>query len=358
MSRGLGDVYKRQYYYLIKRAAERGVFPDEETSAIGKMVVIPADTSIVVGDRFNLGDLNYIVTSIIDSGMGEYQIECETAGTNGNQQLGELLPIETENELNNMESAELVEILIPGEDEEDVEHFRERYFESFNKETSVGNKTDYKQKITAIDGVGNCKVKRAWEGGYNPAAMIPNETVRSWFEQQSASTVGADIYVWLKTVYGAAVKKLLTTGGTIKVMIISSEYKVPSATLVQSVQKAIDPTNSAGEGDGVSPIGHVVNVVGVSNAVVNIEFVISYKNNYSFEVLKENIEQMVDAYFMELRQDWANNDNLVVRINQIETRILQLDGVDDVAGTLINGMSENLVLREDESPVRGDVVVH
>ena len=67
---------------------------------------------------------------------------------------------------------------------------------------------------------------------------------------------------------------------------------------------------------------------------------------------------MVDAYFMELRQDWANNDNLVVRINQIETRILQLDGVDDVAGTLINGMSENLVLREDEIPVRGDVVVH
>lgn len=38
------------YYYLIKRAAEKGLFPKEETYAIGKMVVEPADVTIVPGE--------------------------------------------------------------------------------------------------------------------------------------------------------------------------------------------------------------------------------------------------------------------------------------------------------------------
>ena len=118
------------YYYLIKRAAERGLVPKEETYAVCKMVATPADAKIALGDRFNLNDLNYTVTSI--AGNGEYQLTCETAGTTANQQIGNLLPIQTANELNDLESAEITEILIPGEDEEDVETFRQRYFNSFN----------------------------------------------------------------------------------------------------------------------------------------------------------------------------------------------------------------------------------
>ena len=122
------------YYYLIKRAAERGISPKEETRAVGKMVVVPPDAAISPGDRFNLNSLNYTVISPLDAGAGEYRVECETAGTVGNQQLGSLLAVETQNELNNMESAELAEILIPGEEEEDVEAFRKRYFASFHNQ--------------------------------------------------------------------------------------------------------------------------------------------------------------------------------------------------------------------------------
>lgn len=99
------------YYYLIKRAAENGIYPKEETNAICKMVVKPSDTDISIGDRFNLGDLNYEVTSVMDKATGEYQVTCETAGIVGNQQLGTLLTIETKNDLNDMESAELTEVL-------------------------------------------------------------------------------------------------------------------------------------------------------------------------------------------------------------------------------------------------------
>ena len=83
-----------------------------------------------------------------------------TAGIVGNQQLGSLLTIETKNDLNDMETAELTEVLIPGEDEEDVEDFRERYYEGFSNISFCGNNPDYKERVSAIDGVGACKVIR------------------------------------------------------------------------------------------------------------------------------------------------------------------------------------------------------
>ena len=345
------------YYYLIKRASERGLLPKEETNAILLMRVVPSETKISVGDRFNLDEPNYTVTSIIDGNAGTYQVQCETAGIVGNQQLGVLLPIETENELNDMESATLEEVLIPGEDEEDVETFRERYFASFDNEAFGGNKADYVEKVNNIDGIGGCKPIRAWSGGYNPARMIPNTTVQTWFEQQSEETLGENIYNWLSTIYNASINKLLTVGGTVKLIIINSEFRKPSATLVQTVQEEIDPTNTTGEGDGVAPIGHVVNVVGVEEIPVNVTLSdVEYETGYSFDTLKDAIETTIDNYFFDLRQAWASNDNLIVRTSQIEAQLLLMTGIVDIQGILLNGQEGNIVLDSDSIPIRGDVI--
>lgn len=344
------------YYYLIKRAAERGIYPKEETYAVAKMAVTPSNTQISINDRFNLGDLNYTVTSIIDANAGTYQLTCETAGIIGNQQLGELLPIETENELNDMESAKITEILIPGEDEEDVEAFRERYFASFNQTAFGGNKADYKEKVNDIDGVGGCKVIRAWNGGYRPADMIPTDEVKTWFESQSKDTLGENIYNWLSTIYNASINKLLTVGGTVKIPIITSEFKAPSKTLIETVQTAIDPTQNAGEGEGIAPIGHVVNVIGVENNKINIELNLQYKEGYSFSALEDAIKESIDEYFMELAEEWDKNDSLIVRTSQVEARMLLLEGVLDVVSVKLNGASDNITLEYNQIPVRGDLI--
>ena len=345
------------YYYLIKRASERGLLPKEETNAILLMRVVPSETKISVGDRFNLDELNYTVTSIIDGNAGTYQVQCETAGIVGNQQLGVLLPIETENELNDMESATLEEVLIPGEDEEDVETFRERYFASFDNEAFGGNKADYVEKVNNIDGIGGCKPIRAWSGGYNPARMIPNTTVRTWFEQQSEESIGAEVYGWLSTIYNASINKLLTVGGTVKLIIINSEFRKPSSTLIQTVQNVIDPQDSTGEGDGTAPIGHVVNVVGVEEIPINVTLLaVEYETGYSFDTLKDAIEATIDNYFFDLRQAWASNDNLIVRTSQIEAQLLLMTGIVDIQGILLNGQEGNIVLDSDSIPIRGDVI--
>lgn len=343
------------YYYLIKRAAENGIYPKEETNAICKMVVKPSDTGISIGDRFNLGDLNYEVTSVIDEATGEYQVTCETAGIVGNQQLGSLLTIETKNDLNNMESAELTEVLIPGEDEEDVENFRERYYKEFSNTSFCGNNADYKERVSAIDGVGACKVIRMWEKGYDPGKFIPVAAVTEWIGKQSAETVGTEVFAWLKAVHDAAKNKLLTVGGTVRVYIISSEYKAPSVTLVQKVQNDVDPDDKSGDGYGLAPVGHVVKVVGVKEISISVAVAAVYKNGYSFESLKSNMQSVIDGYFTELSMDWSNEENLVVRKSQIESRLLLIEGMLDITEVKLNGVSDNVILDEDAIPVRGDV---
>ncbi len=340
------------YYYLIKRAAERGLYPKEETYSIGKMVVTPSDAVINAGDRFNLDTLNYEVIEPIEGESGAYKIQCETAGTVGNQQLGTLLPIEY---IERLETAKLTEILITGEDEEDVESLRERYFASFTNKAFGGNRTDYINKVNDIDGVGGCKVIRMWKNGYNPAAMIPTDAITSWISNQSADTVGTDVHEWLMLIYNAAVRKLLTVGGTVKVIIITSEFRAPSKTLVDTVQQVLDPVETAGEGDGLAPIGHVVNVVGVQEENINIALELTFEDGCTFADLKPSIEETIDSYFEQLRQAWRKNNNLVIRKSQIEALIINLDGIIDISDTKINGVAENLILDADHIPVRGEI---
>lgn len=340
------------YYYLIKRAAERQIYPYEETYAVGKMVVVPNDLAIPAGERFNLDAMNYTVLGPVDGEQGAYRVQCETPGVEGNQQLGILLPIEY---VEGLETAELTEILIPGEDEEDVESFRDRYFSSFRNQAFGGNKEDYINKVNSIDGVGSCKVIRMWKKGYNPLKFIPTAAVNNWIQEQSPETVGAEVYEWLKVVFDAAINKLLTVGGTVKVIFLTSENKTPSSTLVQTVQQILDPDDASGDGVGLAPVGHVVNVVGAKNFAINYSFLIEYAKGYSFEKLQPLIEDTIDSYHAELCQNWAKNDATVIRINAVETRLLSLPGIEDVKHTEINDLPTNLILADEQIPVRGTV---
>ena len=281
---------------------------------------------------------------------------CEEPGSMANQQTGELIPIDTKNDLNEMEEAVLTEILIPGEDDEDVEDFRERYFSSFQDESFGGNRADYIARVGEIDGVGGVKVYRCWNGGYHPSQLIPEEGVTDWFENQSGETLGEPVYAWLKRVYDAASEKKLTVGGTVHIEITNTEYKSPSQTLIHLVQETLDPEQSAGEGDGTAPIGHVVRVSGVKERPINITLQgIEYKSGYTFDNHKEEVESAIDRYFFQLRQEWAQEDRLVIRISQIEHHLMEIEGILDIGQTLLNEKAENVILQSDEIPVRGEV---
>jgi len=334
---------------LIRRAAERGITPYSATHAILRGVFTPASISIPIGARFHCNDFVYrAVEKMLD---GEYRMKCEELGEAGNQTAGKLIPIDY---IAGLETAELTEILIPGEDEEETEHLRKRYFDSLESQAFGGNRADYLEKINAITGVGGTKVTRIWNSDLRPAEMIPSTAVRAWFNTIKPTLTG-EVAAWLETVYDAALNKKLTTGGTVLLTIINSEFGVASDTLIKTVQQTVDPNEYAGEGYGIAPIGHLVNVVSVKSVTIDLELELTYQAGYSFDGVKESIQNAVDAYFHELNQTWADNEVLVVRISRLEGRILELEGILDITETKLNGEAKNLVLGENEIAIRGSV---
>lgn len=288
--------------YLMKRCAERGISMHAATAAVLEAEILP-DTIDVTGQRFNCGGLNFTVSAKNEN--GKYNIECETAGTSGNLDSGLLIPIEY---IDGLISANITACLIPGKDEETTEELRERYFESFDGQAFGGNVYDYKQKTTELDGVGACKVIPVWNGG-----------------------------------------------GTVKLIILDAQYAVPSQQLIDNVQAAIDPTQNSGKGIGLAPIGHVVTVEGAQPLTINIVTEITFRDGYSFDDIIPDLKKTIEEYFLELRKSWDENETLVVRISQIETRLLSMYQVLDIQNTVMNGSGKNLELASNQVPTGGTI---
>lgn len=288
--------------FLIRRAAERGIIPKAASYAELKGRF---NLEIPIGSRFSLNLINYKVIEKI--GDFEYRLQCETIGSSGNANLGRLIPIEY---IKGLTSAELTELLIPGEEEEETQRFRKRYFDSLKSQAYGGNIADYKEKVLAITGVGGVKVYPAWKGG-----------------------------------------------GTVKLVIIDSSFHSPSSELIESVQEQIDPISDQAKGYGIAPIGHKVSVLGAEAEVISITVKITYQAGYNAEKCKEVIESTMDEYFKELNHSWQELDSIIVRVSRIESRLLDVEGVLDVMDTKINGVIGNYVIPSEKIALRGDINV-
>lgn len=62
------------------------------------------------------------------------------------------------------------------------------------------------------------------------------------------------------------------------------------------------------------------------------------------------MEKAVKDYFAELAKSWADS---AIRIGQIESRLIDITGILDVAHTTINGETANYTLPADSVPLLG-----
>lgn len=342
-----GDTAAREF--LVMLCKDRGITPESATNAVLKGEFTPTDID-VTGQRFNIGSLNYVVTEQI--APGQYQVVCETAGVIGNQYLGQMIPMEY---IDGLETATLTEVLVPGEDEEETEALRQRYFDSFNEQAFGGNRAAYLEAVRKIEGVGDVKVTRVWNGDIRPAEMIPGIKVQTWYNSIK-DTLDTEVKAWLETVYEAAKEKKLTVGGTVLVTVVNSlDYGEASSVLLESIQTELDPVQNAGEGYGLAPIGHVVSVKSAETVAVYVTTTVTFEEGSNWTNTKTAIEEVIKAYLLELRQEWAESSYLIVRVSQLETRILGVKGVIDITNTKINGSAENLSLGEYQVPTFGGV---
>lgn len=345
-----GDSAAREFLILLCK--DRGISPEHATRAVLRGVFTP-DALVSVGQRFNIGEMNYIFTGRhIEDEKGGWEVECETEGTVGNQYLGKMIPMDY---IAGLKTAELTEVLIPGRDEEDTEVLRQRYLDSFNEQAFGGNRADYLAKVRSIEGIGDVKVTRIWNGDIRPADMIPTDAVKAWYTGIIGS-VPEEAAAWLSAVYMAACGKKLTVGGTVLITVVNAhDFGEASGVLLERVQTILDPEENAGEGYGLAPIGHVVSVRSACPVEIGIKTSLTFDEGYSWNNLKVPVQEAVEAYLLELRKRWADSSSMVIRISQVEARILGVKGVLDITGTRLNGSTANITLGQYEIPVIGGV---
>lgn len=305
----LGAVADNQYPdtadldHLVKFGQERGIYIEEATSAEfeGKFNV-----AVPIGTEFSGDDYNYIVTELISDEEHKYRLECEDAGSEPNGWTGDLMCLD---DVDGLEDAALTKLLVEGKDEEDEESYRMRLLDSFEIKPYAGNRKYYEQEIGALDGVGGIKTYRR-------------------------------------------------IGSTIDIVIISDEYGVPAQELVSNVQEKVDPISSAGDGNGIAPIGHVITIEAVESQTINISAVVTCDEGYTTEGLSTQINDAVEAYLLELRKKWTTTDNIIVRRAAVENAIYNIEGVLDVSDVKFQEADDsgNITLKKDVIPIKGEIL--
>ena len=271
---------------LVLRAKEYGVEPKKATQAILRGVF---NIDIPLGTRFSAGDLYYITTEKMDTGT--YKMLCETLGTKGNNKLGALTSTVF---IEGLENAELIELLVSGEDEEDTEDFRNRYFSLVRTPTTSGNANHYRQWALEVTGVGDAKVFPLWDGP-----------------------------------------------GTVKVIILDSDKQPVSLSLIENTIEHIE---------ALRPIGAEVNVVSGIAKQINITARMNLSVGYSLPDIIANFTTAVTEYFKSIAFSIA-----YVSIAKIGTILLSTEGVIDYSDLHLNGNTSNIALADVEIPILGSV---
>ena len=170
-----------------------------------------------------------------------------------------------------------------------------------------GNGDDYRERVTAIDGVGGVKVYRCWNGG-----------------------------------------------GTVKVVVLDSNLNPPSNEFVAELQAAIDP-NSAGQGYGIAPIGHTVTVKAADKTSINISATVTV-SGIDLNTAKSRMTTTLSNYLKALRQQWCTQSEkefLTIRASMMMVQILSVTGVADVTNIKVNGNSDRVALKSETVPILG-----
>lgn len=278
---------------LIECCKEIGITPNPATYAVRQAIFTPLDLEIAIGERFNFEDLNFMVTEKISAGV--YALTCETLGTAGNYGTGTLIPI---NYVKGLQTANLTDtVLIYGEEEEETEVLRQRYFDTLPTFTIDGNIAQYEKWCKNFPGIGKFKIFPTWNGK-----------------------------------------------NTVKISILSAENTLASKTLIEDFQEYLDP-NSTGLGNGQAPIGAVVTVTTAAEKKINVSAQLILKSGYEEPL---GLEDELQAYFNSV--SYSRNFISYIAVGAI---FQNNDSIDSVVGLTINGGQIDIPLGEEEIAVKG-----
>lgn len=278
------------------------------------------NTSVPIGSRFSTingaDSIDITVTAAVSG--NQYQLTADTPGSIGNDYTGPILPITA---IPGLTSAQITDVLVPGDDAETDEEFRERLLLALTDRPFAGNVAAYREKIMSIDGVGAVQVYPTWAGG-----------------------------------------------GTVKCVILGADYMPVSYTLLNTVQTEIDPMVNQGIGLGFAPIGATVLIATPGTVSIAVSATLTLQPGYNVGQLQSAIEAALEAYMLSVRQSWDTNISTTgfeyaanIYRAQIIAAIVGVTGVVNATNVRLNGADSDIILPQTGSvqqvPVLGVVTL-
>ena len=294
--------------HLVDSGVEYGIPINEGTPAV---VIADLNCLCDIGTEFSAvdSDYNYIVVDepeIINTDDGtiyRYRMEADEEGIDPGNYRGDIEPVDY---LDGFEEGAVTNIYAAGTEQEDIETYRERRLMTYTSKACAGNYDYYREVIGDIAGVGGVKVVR-------------RQTMQSY----------------------------------IPCYIQADDYGVPTQTLLDSVKTTMDPDLYEGEGMGLAPMGHVLQVNAVTGVTINVAASFTFDEGYSFSMLETALKKAVSDYITEQAKTWQNSGSIVIRQAVVESALLGVTGVIDIDDVTLNDSEENITTTAYQVPVFG-----
>lgn len=280
------------------RAAEFGIYRKDGTKAVGQVafsgsdnVLIPAGTIVQTGGGLQFKTLSDVV---IKNNTAKADIEALEIGIKYNIPAGTIIQLPTQ--ITGVTSIINNNVTSGGTEIENDQSLLQRLLFRVQLPATSGNIYHYKQWAMEVNGVGDAVVVPLWNGP-----------------------------------------------GTVKVVILDSNKKVPAKNIIDAVSAHIEKAR---------PVGAHVTVVPAKEITINIDVKLQLIGENTLTQAKSLIERGVERYL-----DSIAFKESYIRYTKIANVLLDIPIIMDYSNLMLNGKTSNIAVEEGQVGILGQVNV-
>ena len=103
---------------------------------------------------------------------------------------------------------------------------------------------------------------------------------------------------------GVKVYRCWNGGGTVKLVVLNSDYKPAADELIKEVENVIDPAPK-GKGYGLAPIGHTVTIEKADPVAVNYRIEVTMMSGHNINEIQTLAENAIKQRLLTRAKEWV-----------------------------------------------------